>query len=478
MPNRIILKRSSVSAKVPLASDLSAGELAINLADKRLFSKDGAGNVINVTVDAGHITSGSLTDPSWLTSLAKAKVGLGSVENTALSTWAGSGNITSLGTISSGTVPVARVSGLAASATIDTTNAANISSGTLPSGRLAGTYAISVTGTSGNGFSTKPNWAGNTNLIEGLSNFNTSRPSGFYEGSSATNAPTGGTWYNLINVRHSNAGNDHGFQLAMSYYANTLYHRHYQGGTGNSDGSFSAWATVLSSANYTAYAPSLTGSGASGSWGISITGNAATVTDGVYASTAQTITGAKTFSNAAYFTNGWVEFQMPGLTDGIIFKNGTTTIGSITRPNSRVNFNAGSGAANGFTFNTSTTSNAVLIAADGAVTTAGGISDLYGSLRALPQNAQGGAYTLAASDTGRHISASSTITVPSGTFSAGQLVTIYNNTAGSIAINVSGVTMYQAGTANSGNRTLAQRGIATVLCVGSNVFVVSGTGIT
>ena len=80
MPNRIILKRSSVSAKVPLASDLSAGELAINLADKRLFSKDGAGNVINVTVDAGHITSGSLADPSWLTSLAKAKVGLGNLK--------------------------------------------------------------------------------------------------------------------------------------------------------------------------------------------------------------------------------------------------------------------------------------------------------------------------------------------------------------------------------------------------------------
>jgi hypothetical protein len=48
------------------------------------------------------LTSGSYADPSWITSLAKSKVGLGSVENTALSTWAGSSNITTLGTITSG----------------------------------------------------------------------------------------------------------------------------------------------------------------------------------------------------------------------------------------------------------------------------------------------------------------------------------------------------------------------------------------
>jgi hypothetical protein len=39
---------------------------------------------------------------------------------------------------------------------------------------------------------------------------------------------------------------------------------------------------VLHAGNYTSYSPSLTGTGASGTWGISITGNAATVTNGVY----------------------------------------------------------------------------------------------------------------------------------------------------------------------------------------------------
>ncbi len=49
------------------------------------------------------LTTGSYADPAWITSLAKSKVGLANVENTALSTWAGSSNITTLGTIASGT---------------------------------------------------------------------------------------------------------------------------------------------------------------------------------------------------------------------------------------------------------------------------------------------------------------------------------------------------------------------------------------
>lgn len=52
---------------------------------------------------------------------------------------------------------------------------------------------------------------------------------------------------------------------------------------------------VLYAGNYTSYSPSLTGSGASGTWGINITGNAATATNGLttgnYNSYAPTLTG-------------------------------------------------------------------------------------------------------------------------------------------------------------------------------------------
>jgi|694.fasta_scaffold66354_2 hypothetical protein len=54
---------------------------------------------------------------------------------------------------------------------------------------------------------------------------------------------------------------------------------------------------LLHSTNYNSYAPTLTGGGASGSWGISVTGNAGTVTNGVYTTGNQTIGGVKTFSN-------------------------------------------------------------------------------------------------------------------------------------------------------------------------------------
>jgi hypothetical protein len=75
-------------------------------------------------------------------------------------------------------------------------------------------------------------------------------------------------------------------------------------------------ATVVTSSNISTYAPTVNGTGAVGTWGISISGNAATattattatnattVTNGVYTTGTQTITGDKTFSglilSAAY----------------------------------------------------------------------------------------------------------------------------------------------------------------------------------
>lgn len=50
MPNTIIPKKSSVAGKVPLTGDLQAGEIAFNLADQRIYSKNGAGTVIEMAV--------------------------------------------------------------------------------------------------------------------------------------------------------------------------------------------------------------------------------------------------------------------------------------------------------------------------------------------------------------------------------------------------------------------------------------------
>ncbi len=45
------------------------------------------------------------------------------------------------------------------------------------------------------------------------------------------------------------------------------------------DGTWNTWYTLLNSGNYNSYSPTLTGIGASGTWGIGISGNAATATN-------------------------------------------------------------------------------------------------------------------------------------------------------------------------------------------------------
>ncbi len=63
------------------------------------------------------------------------------------------------------------------------------------------------------------------------------------------------------------------------------------------------WYNFLTAYNYNSYSPTLTGTGASGTWGISVTGNAATVTNGVYTNTTQTISGEKSFSSTYTYVN-------------------------------------------------------------------------------------------------------------------------------------------------------------------------------
>ncbi len=98
----------------------------------------------------------------------------------------------------------------------------------------------------------------------------------------------------------------------------------------------------------------------------------------------------------------------------------------------------------------------------------------------IAQNSQTTGYTLVIGDVGKHISITTGgVTVPASVFSAGDVVSIYNNSASNQTITQgASATVRWAGTANTGNRTLAQYGVATVLCVASNTFVIFGTGLT
>jgi hypothetical protein len=105
---------------------------------------------------------------------------------------------------------------------------------------------------------------------------NTTAGSFRYQGDDAslTNSP-GGSWWIYQNMRHVNTSNFWGTQVAWGWEdnANKLATRNVQSGT------FGAWVYYLNSSNYNSYSPTLTGTGASGTWGINVTGNASTATN-------------------------------------------------------------------------------------------------------------------------------------------------------------------------------------------------------
>ena len=120
------------------------------------------------------------------------------------------------------------------------------------------------------------------------------------------------------------------------------------------------------------------------------------------------------------------------------------------------------------------------VGAAGTITASSTISDSIGNVRTIVQNSQTSAYVLVATDNGKFISITTGgVTVPASIFSAGQNIVIFNNSSSSQTITQgSSVTMTLAGSATTGNRTLAQYGVATVLCTGSNTFVITGQGLT
>ena len=97
-------------------------------------------------------------------------------------------------------------------------------------------------------------------------------------------------------------------------------------------------------------------------------------------------------------------------------------------------------------------------------------------------NAKTGAYVLLASDAGKTISITTGgVTIPASVLAAGNIVTIYNNSASSQTITQgSGLTMQWAGQTSSttGNRTLALYGMATLVFISPTNAVITGAGLT
>ena len=84
--------------------------------------------------------------------------------------------------------------------------------------------------------------------------------------------------------------------------------------------------------------------------------------------------------------------------------------------------------------------------------------------------------TLVATDVGKFLSLSAGVIIPASIFSAGDVISLYNNTSGNLTVTCSAVTnAYIAGTdTDKASVTLATRGVCTVIFIDATTCVLTG----
>jgi hypothetical protein len=143
-----------------------------------------------------------------------------------------------------------------------------------------------------------------------------------------------------------------------------------------------------------------------------------------------------------------------------------TTAGALTI--------SASDAAGTLTFSTAGSSRATVSAA--GVLSYGGVEVGY---RSIPRTATTGTTTATTAIRGGCYSSLYTIDVPANVFSAGDAFSIYNDSGSSISVTQgASLTLRQAGTSNTGNRTLASKGMATVWFNSTTEAIISGAGLS
>lgn len=162
---------------------------------------------------------------------------------------------------------------------------------------------------------------------------------------------------------------------------------------------------------------------------------------------------------------------------GIAVSTGTAWGTSLTAPTGAL-----VGTTDTQTLTNKTLSTGNTLDAGTSVSDTGTISVTSPGFRGLPQNSRTSAYTLALSDAGKHISITTGgVVIPANSsvaFPVGTSIVIFNNSGSNQTISITTDTLRQAGTANTGSRTVAQYGLVTVLKISSTTWVITGSGLT
>jgi hypothetical protein len=186
---------------------------------------------------------------------------------------------------------------------------------------------------------------------------------------------------------------------------------------------------------------------------------------------ANTSVGVNTLANVGIGTTNPTSLLTVG---GNVSISGVTTFNGITTVTGTTLFAKQLNVSGVTTFNGIATATQSLFANNLSVS--GIITDGKGDVRQIPRSTN---ITVVSSDAGKFLDVSAGVTINSSTaFNIGDAVTIFNNGSASITITATGVTLRQAGTSNTGSRTLGAYALVTVLCVASNTYVVGGAGLT
>ena len=101
----------------------------------------------------------------------------------------------------------------------------------------------------------------------------------------------------------------------------------------------------------------------------------------------------------------------------------------------------------------------------------GTIHDSIGPLRRLGIQGAGGSFCFAA-DIGKLVRSTgngSTLAIPQNVFSAGDMISVFNVSTGDNTIaQGTGATLYNTADGATGNRTLAAKGVCTIVCTSTN----------
>ena len=196
--------------------------------------------------------------------------------------------------------------------------------------------------------------------------------------------------------------------------------------------------------------------------------------------TPSTLVGTNITGTAASLTAGTVTTNA-NLTGMVTSVGNATSLGSFTSANlaAALTDETGSGAA---VFATSPTLVTPILGTptSGALTncTADGTNQV--GYRNIPASGtKTSSYTLVAADVGKFVELGTggSVVVPSGVFAAGDVISIFNNTSGTISCTCSAVTdVYKAGTdADISSFSITTRGVANILFITATRAVVTGS---